>query len=63
MSCYGGTMALCRDHYSPFGDPGAMPVKVIRDYTCCWGVRCRLLFQRSLTDLTKLSRLLFDSAA
>lgn len=57
FSFYESTLSLYTDQYALFGDPQAMPVKVLWDYTYYWGILCQLFFQRRLTDLGNLGRL------
>ncbi len=57
FSFYESTLSLYTDQYALFGDPQAMPVKVIWDYTYYWGILCQLFFQKRLTDLGNLGRL------
>jgi flavin-dependent dehydrogenase len=60
FSFYESTLSLYTDQYAMFGDPEAMPVKVIWDYTFYWGVLCQLFFQHRLTDLGNISRVTDD---
>lgn len=57
FSFYESTLSLYTNQYAIMGDPEAMPVKVIWDYTYYWGILCQLFFQRRLTDLSNISRL------
>ena len=57
VSFYESTLSLYTDQYGMFGDPEAMPVKVIWDYTYYWGVLCQLFFQHRLTDTANIARL------
>lgn len=57
FSFYESTLSLYTDQYALFGDPQAMPVKVLWDYTYYWGILCQLFFQQRLTDLNNLGRL------
>ncbi|HEY4367906.1 MAG TPA: FAD-dependent monooxygenase [Steroidobacteraceae bacterium] len=57
FSFYESTLSLYTDQYAIFGDPEAMPLKVIWDYTYYWGILCQLFFQNRLTDLNSISKL------
>lgn len=57
FSFYESTLSLYTNQYAIMGDPEAMPVKVIWDYTYYWGILCQLFFQHRLTDLSNISRL------
>jgi len=57
FSFYESTLSLYTNQYAIFGDPEAMPVKVIWDYTYYWGILCQLFFQQRLTDLNAISKL------
>lgn len=57
FSFYESTLSLYTNQYAIFGDPTAMPVKVIWDYTYYWGILCQLFFQHRLTDLNNIGRL------
>lgn len=57
FSFYESTLSLYTNQYAIFGDPEAMPVKVIWDYTYYWGILCQLFFQHRLTDLSNIGRL------
>lgn len=57
FSFYESTLSLYTNQYAIFGDPEAMPVKVIWDYTYYWGILCQLFFQHRLTDLNNIGKL------
>jgi len=57
FSFYESTLSLYTSQYAIFGDPEAMPVKVIWDYTYYWGILCQLFFQHRLTDLNGIGKL------
>jgi flavin-dependent dehydrogenase len=56
-SFYDSTLALYQDQYGIFGDPEALPMKVIWDYTYYWGVLAQIFFHQRLTDITLLGSL------
>ena len=58
FSFYESMLTLYRDQYPMFGNTEVFPVKVIWDYTYYWGVLCQLFFQRRLTDLSMLGKIL-----
>jgi hypothetical protein len=54
---YESTLTLYTDQYPLFGNPRVMPLKVLWDYTCYWGVMCQLFFQNRLTSHSTFVRL------
>ena len=57
FSLYQNMLSLYVGQCKMFGDPEAVPVKVIWDYTYYWGVMCQLFFQNRLTDVVVMGRM------
>ncbi len=59
-SFYDSTLSLYQDQYPMFGNPTVFPVKIIWDYTYYWGILCQIFFQRRLTDVRILSKVVAE---
>ena len=57
FSFYENTLSLYEGQYPMFGDPQAMPLKVIWDYAYYWALLAPLFFGNRQCDLTVLARL------